>query len=218
LDRRTQVGKIPVVLQEITVQIDVLADITLDQPATEIKRVKNRLKLTQCRLLQPTGKLFLRGFIRQNIEYASAPREVTESTVCGDVLDCTFDIPFQTVVDITTFISSPVFGGFNSNSEFEYFTSTPLPSTDFPSKDTLEAGDLSEFNNQSTEQFTELPFCELVSSRITEFLEFINRVPVSKGPFEEGTFTRIQKKIDIELILKLLQNQQVCVAATTTCI
>ncbi|HUW65624.1 MAG TPA: hypothetical protein VMW83_13220 [Spirochaetia bacterium] len=210
------VGKIPVVLQEITVQIDVLANITLDERAIEIKRVKNRLKLVQCRLLQPTGKLFLRGFVRQNIEYAAEPKEVTPTTACGDILDCIVDIPFECLTDITTFINPPVFGGFNSSNEFEYFKSTRLPHQ-FPEKERLLAGDLSEFNQQTVESFTEIPFCELLSTRITHFLEFIHREPIRHGPFEERTFHRIEEKIDIELTLKILQNQQVCVAASTSC-
>jgi len=211
------VGKIPVVLQEITVQVDVRADITLDQPAIEIKRVKNRLKLTQCRLLQPTGKLFLRGFVRQNIEYAGAPTSTTSTSACGDILDCIIDIPFECVENITTFISPPVFGGFNARNEFEYFRSRHLPKGEFPEKEKLLAGDLTEFNQQSVEALSEPPFCELIGSRITQFFEFINRSPVSSGPFEEGTFTMLEEKMDIELTLKILQNQQVCVAASTAC-
>jgi len=211
------VGKIPVVIQEITVQVDVRADITLDQPAIEIKRVKNRLKLTQCRLLQPTGKLFLRGFVRQNIEYVGAPTSTTSATACGDILDCIIDIPFDCVENITTFISPPVFGGFNANNEFEYFRSTRLPGADFPKKEKLLAGDLSEFNQQTVEALTEPPYCELIGSRITQFFEFIGRTPISGGPFEERTFTQMEEKLDIELTLKILQNQQVCVAASTAC-
>lgn len=211
------VGKVPVVLQEVQVQINVLSEITLEEPAIEIKRVRNRLKLTQCRLLQPTGKLFLRGFVRQNIEYAGTPSEVTHRTACGDILDCIVDIPFECVTAITSFINPPVFGGFNVTGEFEYFKSSRLPKERFPEKERLLSGDLSEFNQQSVEAFTEPPYCELINSTITHFLEFIDREPIEEGPFEERSFTRIEEKLVIELTLKVLQNQQVCVAASTSC-
>jgi len=39
------IGKIPVVLAEVDVQIDLFATITLPTPALEIKRIKKRFKL-----------------------------------------------------------------------------------------------------------------------------------------------------------------------------
>jgi len=96
--------------------------------------------------------------------------------------------------------------------EFEYFSSSPLPA-DFPEKDRLLSGDLSEFNQESFEYFNELPYCELISSTITEFDEFLNREPISGGPFEERTFTQFNEKMVIVLRFKLLQNQQVFIPA-----
>jgi len=208
-------GKIPVVLQLITVHIDVLADITLEKPSIEIKRVKNRLKLTQCQLLTPTGKLFLKGFVRQNIEYAVAPTVVTPKTACGDLADCIVDIPFECVTHIRRFINQPQFEGFNFEGEFEYFKSSRLPRTKFPEKERMLAGDLSEFNQHTHEHFTELPYCELLDSEVTQFLEFIDREPIPNAPFEEGIFTQIEEKMDIEITLKILQNQEVFVPRST---
>lgn len=96
--------------------------------------------------------------------------------------------------------------------EFEYFSSSPLPA-DFPEKDRLLSGDLSEFNQESFEYFNELPYCELISSTITEFDEFLNREPISGGPFEERTFTQFNEKMVIVLRFKLIQNQQVFIPA-----
>ncbi|MEW9503434.1 DUF7852 domain-containing protein, partial [Jeotgalibacillus marinus] len=80
--------KVPVVLVEPKIQIVVEADIPLDPPAFEIKRVGKDVFLTQCKLVpvdfafirKPDGsiervvikaKLFVGGFIRKNIEYAT---------------------------------------------------------------------------------------------------------------------------------------------------
>lgn len=75
------------------------------------------------------------------------------------------------------------------------------------------AGDLSEFNQISTEFFNELPFCELISSRIVEFDEYINREKLlgKKVPFEGKEFFSIEEKMVISLTLKILQNRQVAV-------
>jgi len=76
------VGKIPVVLAEPVIQVDVESVIQLEEPALEIKRVKKNLFITQCKLIDTgfdyeckgkrTGKLFLSGYVRKNIEYATA--------------------------------------------------------------------------------------------------------------------------------------------------
>jgi hypothetical protein len=210
------IGKIPVVLAEVDVQIDLFATITLPTPALEIKRIKKRLKLTQCRLIQNTNKLFLEGFVRKNVEYATTEQCVDVDSVCGVIRHCILDVPFRCVTEIETFITPPVPAVSSFTNEFEYLSSTPLPSN-FPEKDRLLAGDLSEFNQESFEFFNELPFCELISSTITEFDEFLNRQPVSGGPFEERTFTQFDEKMVIRLVFKLLQNQQVCIPPSTVC-
>ena len=76
------VVKVPVVLAQRNIQIDVEAEIKLKEPFFEIKRIKKNVVLTQCKLLPIsgrivdgvpiTGKLFISGFVRKNIEYATA--------------------------------------------------------------------------------------------------------------------------------------------------
>ncbi|HBC92669.1 MAG TPA: hypothetical protein DCZ10_07120 [Pelotomaculum sp.] len=211
------IGKIPVVLAELDVQIDLFATITLPTPAVEIKRIKKRLKLTQCRLIQNTNKLFLEGFVRKNVEFATAETCVATNSICGQIHQCILDVPFRCVTEIEEFITEPRPALPSTSQEFEFLASTPLPTTEFPEKDTLMAGDLSEFNQESMEFFNELPFCELISSTITEFDEFINRVPIVGGPFEERTFTEFDEKSVIRLTFKVLQNQQVCIPPSTVC-
>jgi len=67
---------------EPVIQVDVESVIQLEEPALEIKRVKKNLFITQCKLIDTgfdyeckgkrTGKLFLSGYVRKNIEYATA--------------------------------------------------------------------------------------------------------------------------------------------------
>lgn len=208
--------KIPVVLAEVDVQIDLLSEVTLPTAALEIKRINKRLKLTQCRLIQNTKKLFLEGFVRKNIEYAEADLCVDSDAVCGTISHCTMDFPFRCVTEIDYFINQPFPAVPSKATQFEYLSSTPLP-PDFPEKDRLLSGDLSEFNQVSYEYFNELPYCELISSTITEFDEYLNREPVAGGPFEERTFTEFDEKMVIKLRFKLLQNQQVWVPALFPC-
>ena len=87
-------SKIPVVVAETTLQIDVNSTITLPERALEIKGCKKRVKVTQCMLLQAPGQtsgpitLCVKGFIRNNIDYSNRLWSNTEG-VCGDIRHCT---------------------------------------------------------------------------------------------------------------------------------
>lgn len=104
----TPIVKIPVVLAERTIQIVVESDISLDPPATEIKRVLKNVFLTQCKLVPVAftpvpgtnyrrvtrAKLFVQGYIRKNIEYANDE--------CNGVLyDRIANVPFSGFADLT---------------------------------------------------------------------------------------------------------------------
>lgn len=207
--------KVPVVLGETTVQIDLDSIIEFSEPVLEIKKIKKSLKLVQCRLLLPTNKLFLKGFVRKNIQYAT-PRAGGHDFVSSSIHSLTVDVPFQAVTQLD-FLSKPEFKSSPKDKEFKYFNSQPLPHG-FPEKEKLLSGDFSQYNQISEEVFNELPYCELLSSKFIEYDEFLNR-KMGKvyghdgeeicAPFEEGTFTEIEEKMVIEITLKVLQNQQI---------
>jgi len=208
------VAKIPVVLAELTVQVNLNSMVTLPEPALEVKQIKKRLKITQCTLLQPTNVLFLKGFIRKNIDYATRHCSNSEG-VCGDIRHCTVDIPFSCTTPVTFNGTTPANPLTNFTNEFEFFRREDLPNRTFAEKDELLAGDFSEFNQDSTEFFNEFPFCELISARIVEFDEFLNRKHPSSTPFEEREFRKIEEKMVIFITLKILQNRQVTIPAGT---
>ncbi len=213
------VAKIPVVLAELTVQINVEAKINLPEPAIEIKRIGKRLKVIQCRLLPSTnsdvGKLFLQGFVRKNIEY-STRKLSNEEGICGHISHCTVDVPWSCVTAVEFNGVPPTAVFYNTVDNFEYLVEQDL-GPKFPAKDKLLSGDLTELNQVTTEYFNELPFCELISATITEFDEALNRRdPYGEEPFEEFEFTCIQQKMVIDLTLKVLQKQQVSIPAPLT--
>lgn len=203
------IAKIPVVLAELTVQFNVSALIKLPELALEVKNIKKRIKITQCTLLQPTNILFIKGFVRKNIDYTTGNCASMEG-VCGELHHCTIDVPFECSTPLN-FYTPPAELTVNSSAEFEYFKVSDLPNKHFAEKDKLLAGDLSEFNQIMIENFNELPFCELITARIFEFDEFIgrHRPHDSELPFEEKFFHKIEEKMVIELTVKVLQNRQV---------
>ncbi|TDL34170.1 hypothetical protein E2R51_00155 [Jeotgalibacillus sp. S-D1] len=171
--------KIPVLLQEIKVEIPVHAKISFPkgEEVLEIKEIKKRLYLTQCRLIHregaSEGQLFIGGFVRKNIQYASNPKER-----CKDLLSSmkslTVEVPFDCVAQIDDFIVPPVGPSSNEKDEFSYYSSQPL-GHGFPEKDRLMGNDLSQFHQISTEYFNELPYCELVKAEILEIDELITK-------------------------------------------
>ncbi|MFP3338886.1 hypothetical protein R0J91_12955, partial [Micrococcus sp. SIMBA_131] len=74
------------------------------------------------------------------------------------------------------FLTSPVGPYLNTREEFNFLISTPLPEG-YPEKDELLSDDLSQFGQQSTEYFNELPYCELVKAKIIEIDQSLNRKP-----------------------------------------
>jgi hypothetical protein len=212
------VTKVPVVLAELTLQVNVDATITFPEAVLEIKDIKKTIKLTQCRLLLPSNKLFVKGFVRKNIQYASPCKEIEDtshSSIASDLHSYTVDIPFQCVTDIKHFLSMPVMPEVNKRQEFDFLISKPL-SSGYPEKDELLTHDLSQFHQESHQFYNEIPYCELVSSKIIEWDEAIDRSPLPySGPIGEGCFRTIEEKMVIDICVKVLQNQQIRVTSTT---
>ncbi|OIJ21462.1 hypothetical protein BKP45_01445 [Anaerobacillus alkalidiazotrophicus] len=206
--------KVPVVLAETVVQLELNPKIEFPEPVLEIKNIKKNLKITQCRLLLPTNKLFLAGFVRKNIQYAT-PKYGTKDAVISSIRSLTIDVPFNAVTEID-YIRKPQFSFGPQDQTFTFFTKSELPAG-FSSKEHLLSGDLSQFDQFSGEEFNELPYCELLSSRFIQYDESLDRKmgqvynqrgECIKAPFEEGTFTKIEEKMVVEIKLKVLQKQQ----------
>jgi len=197
--------KVPVVLAEPTLQIVVEADIPLNPPATEIKRVIKNVFLEQVKLVPVAfsriddtdffnvtrGKLFVSGFIRKNIEYAS-------NTCNGALQDRIADVPFSGFADLTSFLTRPIIGiSANSSASFLNEKNQIVPRLD-------------KFFFQNLVKYNEQPFGELVAANFYE-LDFS---PVMATP--EGTFSTIREKIVLDLTVKVLQTQQLKLSTGVT--
>ncbi|MBU3188023.1 hypothetical protein K9O30_00250 [Clostridium bowmanii] len=183
------VVKVPVVLAQKNIQIDVESEIKLKEPFYEIKRIKKTVFLTQCKLLPlsgriidgvpVTGKLFISGYVRKNIEYATADC-VDKKVVSGRIAHTTVDCPFTTVTEVRYVI-------------------TPLVNTTI--------GD--------TTTFAETPFCELEAVRIIE--DELIRDPICH-PINDKVqlYNKIVEKMVVYINVKVLQVQQVNIPGIDT--
>lgn len=195
----------------VTVSIPTEVVFTLPSKALEIKKIKKNLKIVQCRFFnfsppvtgkpQDTPKLFLRGFVRKDIQYSEAVRQ-TPTTVEGIIKDFVIDVPWSCVVDLGSSLTIPP-TLFSQQQEYEFLRTSSLPAG-FSPKDKLMSGDLSELNMVSTEFFNPLPSCTLVYSQINEMDDALDRVSLMGAPFEEGQFKHVQEKMII--LVQILLN------------
>lgn len=216
--------KLPVILAETSITIPVEAIITLDRDVTEIKRIKKNIYLTQSRLLPNTSSdpasnttaiLFIAGFIRKNVEYATqtcpirngAP--VASPNYCGDIRHCTVEDSFSFTTRVRL-LNAPQFVANTTPLEFEYFTDK-LHSCDICADPVLGRNPCDQISD-FTETFNEKPYVELINARVIE-------VDIHKNPDHdcctptEQLFDRFTEKAVVYLTLKVLQKQQLVVNA-----
>lgn len=184
--------KVPVVLAETKVQVDVESLIRLPEPALEIKRIKKKVIITQCKFPPTSDKLFLKGYVRKNIEYATLHSDNGNDCVAGLIKHVTVDVPFECVTKIA-FMSKPWLP--TTVTEFEVVDENWMQE------------ESSEVNLVVDKHLNEKIFCELVSLNIKEVdMETCQVACTSIG---EYTFEKIKEKMEINLVLKILQYQQV---------
>jgi hypothetical protein len=217
--------KVPVDLAVVEITSNIVANIHFPDPVLEIKDIKKRVKIVQCRLITPpaapgqqfsgddaTFPLFIKGFVRKNIQYATPCPNEKGACVSSEIKSLTVDVPFECVTNVTLTravqLPRP-----NFKTEFDFFREQKL-GHGFPEKDHLLSSDLSQFHQESAQFYNEIPFCELLQSNITEWDEAIDRKPLpGNAPFEEGTFENLVEKMIVRFRIKLLQKQQVRLCA-----
>ncbi|HLR20903.1 MAG TPA: hypothetical protein VK087_02740 [Tissierellaceae bacterium] len=208
------IAKLPVTLAEIKVQFLLHANIDLPESAIKIKDMKKYLQVTQCRLLQPTNVLFVKGFIRKHIDYATKGCS-NDRSVCGDIRHCTMDVPFEFTTPIK-YLDKPDKPILSKRRELEYLDDRCPNQESCPETDGSLSKDFCEYNQESLEFFNKKPFCDLIFSRIVEFDKYVDPTNSNdnNSSFPERTFTQIEERMVIELGLRILQKQQVSIPAT----
>ncbi|MGK0465227.1 CsxC family protein [Clostridium sp.] len=202
------VVKIPVVLAETEIQINVEAELKLKELFYEIKRIKKNVYLTQCTLLPRsgrivdgvlvTGKLFISGYVRKNIEYATADC-VGDKGISGRIYHTTIDTKFTAVTEVQYAIP-PIVNAHGVQTEIDLLSG----STCHDRKDISMGKSLCELSFEENTIFTENPYCELESVRIFE--ADLNRDSI-KHPTK--LYNKIVEKMVIYVTIKILQLQQV---------
>ncbi|MCF0146786.1 MAG: hypothetical protein HUJ77_00155 [Clostridium sp.] len=211
------VVKLPVVLAEVNITIPVEATIKLDKEVLEIKRIRKNVYLTQSRIIPfsqdsefGTGILFVEGFIRKNIEYATKTCSTPNTpNICGYIRHCTVEVPFNFSTRVT-FIRQPIFETNFGPSELEFFTDKRRGCD--ACADPIIGRNTCDQSFFNVEIFNEKPFTELVRADIAEVDIHTRPYSTCNAPVEQF-FTELTEKVVVNLTLKVLQKQQVNVTA-----
>ncbi|WP_027624365.1 hypothetical protein [Clostridium lundense] len=191
---KPSIADIPVVLSKFKIEIFIEAIINLPEPVFGVKSLDKEVILEECELITGTDKLFIKGVLQENIEYATANCIKTDR-ISGDIKKLTIEIPFKCSTKIN-------------------FSNAPqLPKVN---KDKIEVKIIhlnKNYDNIIEKKYGYLQFpknkifCDLNS---TEMLETNNK---EKMKLIKNTLTNtysfeiIRKKIILSLGLSLLQNQ-----------
>ena len=189
--------KVPVVLANCKIQIDVESEIRLDAPAFDVKTIDKHVCITQCHLVPHTNKLFLAGFVQKNIQYSTVEC-ANKTSISGEVLHTTVRLPFKCVTAVC-FDKYPIFG-----------------KSDKERLNVLDKGMLCPDNEEDSwmhfSKFYEPIFCELEWAKILETDIFDRDIKHDAEPFtREKLFQDITEKMVVYVFIKVLQNQQVCI-------
>lgn len=187
------VAKIPVIIAELTVQINLSSNITLPEWVIDIKESREQLTITQCTLIQSTNILFIKGCVKKDIQYIAK----TNNHSIGNSKNISVDIPFKCSTTVSFNGTEPAPLVANDSCEYKI---------DF-NKD-----DLSHINQATSAFYNEQPFCELTSSRIISFDELSQAIPFPDKKHNipiSNQINKIEEQIVLYLTLKILQYRPV---------
>lgn len=197
--------KVPVVIAEFDVFINSESTIRLAEPAFEIKRIEKEVFLNEARFV-PTkfdyykgkvvaGTVFLQGYLRKNIEYASLT-STSDSTISGVINDTTARVPFLTSTVIDHFVNKPIIEPSPANETTRYFDKKAL------------GKNIREADRRTTEILNEPVFAEIEETDVIDADINEKGTPID-GFNNEAEFQEFVDKAVIRIRIKLLQKQQV---------
>ncbi|MPM21815.1 hypothetical protein SDC9_68265 [bioreactor metagenome] len=188
------VVKVPVVLSEVKVQIDLEKEVVLDEPAFDIKTIDKKVCITQCHLVPYTNKLFLAGYVQKNIQYSTSDTE-NPTSFSGSIRHQVINADFRCVTAVK-FVRQPDFGN-------SYKSKSNVLDQN------MVCQDEGEDNWMHYNKYFEPIFCEVEWTKILE-TDIYNRNNQVLDQFPGvNFFTNFIEKMVVYIDLKVLQTQQV---------
>jgi hypothetical protein len=184
------IAKIPVVLSELKIKINCSTIIKFKFPALEVTGIKRKVFLTECKIIPECKKLFISGYVRKDIEYASSGYSNSKSI--NIIRHMFLNIPFKGVTSI------------------DYSTCPVIHKGEEPREIGIMNEDFSVHNFHSSEYINDKIYCELLQTEIDEIysvLDYGNRKYKSQKIIKS-----LSEEMILKITLRLMQNQ--CVSIT----
>ncbi|WP_029451624.1 CsxC family protein [Clostridium algidicarnis] len=191
------IAKIPVILSDVEVEINVESEIELEKTdITDINviNIDKEVFVKECKLIPYTNKLFIEGYVQKNIQVSN--NDCTNKASEGNKIEYTVvNSPFKCVTEIE-FFKKPLYG----ESYKERLNS-------------LDKNTLCKNNNEDSwihySKLYEPVYCEYQYAKILETDIFDNEDYGTKYLPEEKKCKKILEKMVIFIRIKVIQNQQV---------
>lgn len=205
--------KVPIVLLRTKAQVNIESDIELEEKAIEIKRIKKNVFVTQCKVI-PTyicpgpppvqhAKVFLGGYVRKNIEYATADC-IGCHGISGDIKHTTVNVPFECVVEVN-FNINPVINPSIPQVSLNYLDCKK--DCNKLCDEPIYGVDPCETTTYDVEVFNEPFYCELEKIKIIE-TDLIKCAKKASCRLNEMIFRKFTEKLILYIDFKILQKQQ----------
>lgn len=207
--------KVPVVLAELELQLSIDAMIDLPMPALEVKNIRKDIKIMECLLLHDTHTLFIKGAVRKTIEYSYSP-VFNYKGLSDSIRQCTVELPFGGTTSVSFNGIQPVLSIPSNLTEFECHSKqdSRIPTC---LKTEPALSECSMRNQISTKYYNELPYCELVSSKIVEHDRFLKHIQADRLVDKIPRIKGIEEKLALYLTIKILQNCQIAIPPMALC-
>lgn len=183
--------RIPIIITEAVVHINIENTIKLPRPATYIKDIRRKVLINKCTLIPEIKKLFLSGTVKKSIEYSEAVCS-NNNIIDGQIKNITVNTPFDCTTEIE-YVVNPVVAIKN------YENNTKV----YKNKD-----DEQTFTESYSEP--EKIYCQPVHVSFEELNMQIDRnttIDFNKT----YTFKTIKQKMFMHLTIRLIQNQNIYV-------
>lgn len=197
-NKKSILTKIPIVISRKKLGIPIETVVDLKEEALEVKGISNRVFLKEAVFVPikndkrnkktRKGKLFLKGFVRNCIEYLSF-EYCDDERIKGGIKYCINYIPFK----CSTMMECVVLPKIYSKEEFQ--------------NNILKIPDkIKEKKNTYRHKYEEKINCEITEIKILGTRECKNSKALNDTFFLEKTFSNVEQKMMIELSLLLTQN------------
>lgn len=205
------VAKVPVILAELTIQLHVNSLIHLPQWVLEIKQIKRQLRINKCALMQNTDLLFVKGIVHKKIDYIPLVTEKGRISY-GELQQFSIEVPFQCTTQVTFPGIQPFLQASVTSDQQQIFYRQDVSNEAYDPEEQGIFDDMQSLNQTSTVFYNEMPFCELTSSKITEFYETSANMDPSVPPaLKKKFFDQVEEKMIISLTVKILQYRKVVI-------